>query len=61
MSENRELLPELLTKRLILRQYTELDLDALFVLLSDREVNTFLPWSLLRQEKRLFSFCGSTS
>lgn len=31
------------TERLILRQFTEEDLDALFLILSDKEVNTFLP------------------
>lgn len=56
MSENRELLPELLTKRLILRQYTELDLDALFVLLSDREVNTFLPWFPVKTREEALQF-----
>ncbi len=35
---------ELITERLILRSYMESDLDDLFVLLSDREVNLFLPW-----------------
>lgn len=32
------------TNRLILRHFTATDLDALYQLLSDREVNTFLPW-----------------
>lgn len=31
------------TERLILRQFTEKDADALFAILSDEEVNTFLP------------------
>ena len=31
------------TDRLILRNFTEKDLDALFAILSDKEVNTFLP------------------
>lgn len=31
------------TERLILRQFTEEDADALFAILSDEEVNTFLP------------------
>lgn len=31
------------TERLILRQFTEKDADALFLVLSDKEVNTFLP------------------
>ena len=36
--------PTLVTERLILRKFTELDLEALFLILKDEEVNTFLPW-----------------
>lgn len=36
--------PTLETPRLILRRAEEHDLDALHTLLSDEEVNTFLPW-----------------
>lgn len=36
--------PELSTGRLILRRFTEQDAQALLEILSDREVNTFLPW-----------------
>ena len=36
--------PVLTTDRLILRKYTEDDLDALFPILRDEEVNRFLPW-----------------
>ena len=36
--------PTLKTERLILRKFTEQDLDALFLILKDREVNRFLPW-----------------
>ncbi len=36
--------PTLLTERLVLRKFTEGDLGALFALLRDEEVNTFLPW-----------------
>ena len=32
------------TERLILRKFTEEDLPALFLILSDGEANTFLPW-----------------
>lgn len=35
--------PTLLTNRLILRQFVREDLPALFSILSDPEVNTFLP------------------
>ena len=36
--------PLLETERLVLRRFTPLDLDALFAIFSDIEVNTFLPW-----------------
>ena len=36
--------PDLETKRLILRKFTEQDGEALFLILGDEEANTFLPW-----------------
>lgn len=36
--------PQLETERLILRKFTEEDIGALYLLLKDEEVNTFLPW-----------------
>lgn len=36
--------PTLYTQQLILRQFNEMDLPALYDLLKDSEVNTFLPW-----------------
>ena len=36
--------PTLKTERLILRKFTEEDIDALFLILSDAEANEFLPW-----------------
>ena len=36
--------PELKTERLILRKFTDRDINALFLILKDEEVNTFLPW-----------------
>lgn len=36
--------PTIETQRLILRRFTENDADALFEILKDRDVNTFLPW-----------------
>lgn len=36
--------PILKTERLILRKFTEQDMEALFLILSDKEVNKFLPW-----------------
>lgn len=40
----KENTPEIRTNRLILRKFNENDLDALFEILSDTEVNKFLPW-----------------
>ena len=40
----KENTPTLHTDRLILRKFTPDDADALLAVLSDREVNTFLPW-----------------
>lgn len=36
--------PALETERLILRKFTEEDIEALFLILKDKEVNKFLPW-----------------
>lgn len=36
--------PTLKTERLILRRFTEQDMDSLFRILRDEEVNKFLPW-----------------
>ena len=36
--------PTLETKRLILRKFTEKDLDAIYTIYSDVDVNKFLPW-----------------
>lgn len=40
--------PTLKTERLILRKFTEQDMEALFLILSDKEVNKFLPWYTLK-------------
>lgn len=36
--------PTIFTERLILRKFTEQDMEALFLILQDEEVNKFLPW-----------------
>ena len=36
--------PTLETERLILRKFTEEDIEALFLILRDEEVNKYLPW-----------------
>lgn len=37
------LLPEIETERLILRKFTQNDLEPLFLILSDKQTNTYLP------------------
>lgn len=36
--------PTLMTERLILRNFQENDLEAIFKIFSDEKINTFLPW-----------------
>ncbi len=48
--------PRLETDRLVLRRFTGDDLDALFLILSDKEVNTFLPWFPLASIKEARAF-----
>lgn len=50
---------ELKTPRLIIRPFREADMPALFMLLSDREVNRFLPWFPLKTEEEAFGFYKS--
>jgi ribosomal-protein-alanine N-acetyltransferase len=40
--------PYLETERLILRKFTDNDIEALYLLLKDKEVNAFLPWFPLK-------------
>lgn len=48
--------PTLKTERLILRKFTENDLEAIYKIYSDKEVNQFLPWFPLRtmEDARVF-------
>ena len=48
--------PELKTERLILRKFTDRDINALFLILKDEEVNTFLPWFPLKNMEEAKSF-----
>ena len=48
--------PPLNTERLILRKFTESDLEALFCMLRDEEVNTFLPWYPVRSMEETVRF-----
>lgn len=48
--------PRLETERLILRKFTENDIEALYLILSDKEVNTFLPWLPLKSLEEARSF-----
>ena len=40
--------PTLITERLILRRFTDQDIESLFLLLKDEDVNRFLPWYPLK-------------
>jgi len=48
--------PTIETERLILRKFTENDIEALFAIYKDEEVNTFLPWFPLKslEEAEMF-------
>lgn len=48
--------PQLETERLILRNFAKEDMEALYLLLNDEKVNTFLPWFPVKnmQETRAF-------
>ena len=48
--------PELKTERLILRKFTDRDINALFLILKDEEANTFLPWFPVKNMEEAKSF-----
>lgn len=48
--------PRIETERLILRKFTEDDIEALYKIYSDEEVNTFLPWYPLKNMDEAFVF-----
>lgn len=48
--------PQLETERLILRKFTKNDIEALYLILIDKEVNTFLPWFPLKSIEEAQSF-----
>lgn len=48
--------PWLETQRLILRRFEEEDIGALFLLLKDKEVNTFLPWFPAKSTEETWDF-----
>lgn len=48
--------PQLETERLILRKFTENDIEALYLILRDKEVNTFLPWFPLQSMEEAKAF-----
>lgn len=48
--------PTLTTERLILRKFTENDLEAIYKIYSHREVNRFLPWFPLQEPKEAKAF-----
>ena len=48
--------PQLETERLILRKFTENDMEALYLILRDKEVNAFLPWFPLKSIEEAKAF-----
>lgn len=48
--------PTLDTERLILRKFTKEDMDSLFLILKDEEVNKFLPWFPMKNIKETKKF-----
>ena len=48
--------PTLQTQRLILRKFTEEDLEALYLILKDEDVNRFLPWYPLKNLEETKAF-----
>ncbi len=48
--------PTLETKRLILRKFTENDIEALFNIYRDEDVNTYLPWYTVKSLKEAKTF-----
>ena len=48
--------PLLQTERLLLRRFFPEDVPALFLLLQDEEVNTFLPWFALKDMQEAETF-----
>lgn len=48
--------PTLKTERLILRKFTEQDMEALLLILQDEEVNRFLPWYPVKSMEETIKF-----
>lgn len=48
--------PQLETERLVLRRFEERDIEALYLLLRDEKVNTFLPWYPLKSIEETYAF-----
>lgn len=48
--------PTLETERLILRRFTQRDMEALFLILKDEEANKFLPWYTLKTLEETIEF-----
>lgn len=52
--------PTIETERLILRKFTEEDIEALFLILKDEEVNKFLPWYPMKDIEETRNFYKKT-
>ena len=50
------MIPKMETERLILRKFEDNDMQALYLLLRDEEVNTFLPWFPLKNIEQVKDF-----
>lgn len=48
--------PTLKTKRLILRKFTPEDIESLYLIFKDEDVNTFLPWYPLKNREEAKEF-----
>jgi len=55
-TEDAMKIPQLETDRLTLRKFAEDDIDALYLLLKDETVNTFLPWLPLQSPREARTF-----
>ena len=49
-------MPALETERLLLRRFMETDLEALLLILKDKESNRFLPWYTLKNHEETQKF-----
>lgn len=56
----KENTPTLYTERLILRKFTDKDVDDMFLLYSDEDVNRFLPWYPMKTKEEVKKYLFDT-